>query len=792
MATSNTSSNAATIVRIEGKAYVKTSEGQLVALKPGDHIEQGQQLSVDPQGHLLLQLANGQTLDLGGGRTITANEELLNQAIVDRSEAAIQPATSAEVQSVITALDAGQDPFNTLDPTAAGLTGGAATDGGHSFVRLLRIMEDVTPLQDFAFSAAAVQPDLVVPAGDTTNTVPATTTATTTTVPAPTITLSGQVTPDNIINAAEAQQTIAITGTVGGDAQAGDTVTLTVNGTTYTGQVVNTAGVLGFSIDVPGTVLAADPDHTIEASVTTTNAAGNTGSSTATESYTVDTGTLTPTVTLSSITADNIVNAAEAGTTIAVTGTAGGDAKAGDTVTLIINGKNYTGTVQTDLSFSIDVPGTALATDPDHTIDASISTQNSAGNTGTGSSTETYAVDILPPSVTIDIVATSLNASQSSTITFTFSETPVGFTTADITAVGGTVSGLVATSNPLVYTAVFTPTAGYSGTASVSVTPASYTDAAGNTGTGGNDSVDIVLVPPTNTLPGSVSAQEDTPQTISGVSVTDVDSSTLTTTVSVTHGTLTVTTGSGASITNPGTSSVTLVGTAAQINAALAGLTYTNTADYNGADTLTVSTSDGTTAAVTNTTDITVTPVADIASDTITTLEDTTVNIVVNTNDSFENTGHTITAIDGTAIAVGGTVAVANGTVTLKADGSLDFAPAANYNNTSPTTFTYTVTSGGVTETATVSVNVTQVNDPAIITPATPGADAGAVKEDVTPTTSGQLSVTDVDAGQASFVAQTNVAGAHGTFSIDSTGKWTYTLDNTDPAVQALGEGQSL
>ena len=41
-------------------------------------------------------------------------------------------------------------------------------------------------------------------------------------------------------------------------------------------------------------------------------------------------------------------------------------------------------------------------------------------------------------------------------VTFTFSEAPVGFTPADITAVGGTLSGLAATADPLVYTATFT------------------------------------------------------------------------------------------------------------------------------------------------------------------------------------------------------------------------------------------------------------------------------------------------------------------------------------------------
>ena len=43
-------------------------------------------------------------------------------------------------------------------------------------------------------------------------------------------------------------------------------------------------------------------------------------------------------------------------------------------------------------------------------------------------------------------------------MTFTFSEAPVGFTAADITAPGGMVTGLTATADPLVYTATFTAT----------------------------------------------------------------------------------------------------------------------------------------------------------------------------------------------------------------------------------------------------------------------------------------------------------------------------------------------
>ena len=126
------------------------------------------------------------------------------------------------------------------------------------------------------------------------------------------------------------------------------------------------------------------------------------------------------------------------------------------------------------------------------------------------------------------------------------------------------------------------------------------------------DTIAITVNPvndaPINTVPGAQSVAEDTTLPIAGVSVADIDSSALTTTLSVSSGTLNVTAGAG--VTGNGTASVTITGTAAQINAALAGLAYTGNLDFNGADTLTVATSDGT-ATDTDTIAITVNPVND-------------------------------------------------------------------------------------------------------------------------------------------------------------------------------------
>ena len=101
-----------------------------------------------------------------------------------------------------------------------------------------------------------------------------------------TISLDASITADDVIDAAEiaAGNPITITGTTGGDVADGDTVTLTVNGTMFTGTVTGSA----FSIEVAVADLAADSDTVIDASVTTsTGNANGEATATDTEAYTI-------------------------------------------------------------------------------------------------------------------------------------------------------------------------------------------------------------------------------------------------------------------------------------------------------------------------------------------------------------------------------------------------------------------------------------------------------------------------------------------------------------------------
>ncbi|MFV1450312.1 Ig-like domain-containing protein [Maribacter sp. HS] len=234
----------------------------------------------------------------------------------------------------------------------------------------------------------------------------------------PAITLNiDDITADNILNATEAAADVAVTGNVTGDFNTGDTVTLTVDGTDYTG-TVDAAG--DYSIDVPGSALAADGDSTVDGRVTTTDGAGNSSTVTETKTYTVDLVNPAPVLVIDNITADNILNATEAGASVAVTGTVSGDFNAGDTVTLTVDGTNYTGTVDAMGAYSIDVPGSALAADVDAAVDGSISTTDINGNTGTSTEIKTYNVDVTVPVVTVtvdDITSdNSINATEAGSI----------------------------------------------------------------------------------------------------------------------------------------------------------------------------------------------------------------------------------------------------------------------------------------------------------------------------------------------------------------------------------------
>ncbi len=102
-------------------------------------------------------------------------------------------------------------------------------------------------------------------------------------------------------------------------------------------------------------------------------------------------------------------------------------------------------------------------------------------------------------------------------------------------------------------------------------------------------------VAPVNQVPGVQNGQEDVLLPIAGISVSDIDAGggSLDVLLTVAHGTLSLSgVPAGVTVTGSGTASLRLTGSIADLNAALALLQYLGNQDYNGNDTLTVTTSD--------------------------------------------------------------------------------------------------------------------------------------------------------------------------------------------------------
>ncbi|HAS6065642.1 TPA: Ig-like domain-containing protein, partial [Vibrio vulnificus] len=206
------------------------------------------------------------------------------------------------------------------------------------------------------------------------------------------------ITEDSVINASESQSDITVTGTVSGEEFAQGTVTLIVNGKEFIGQVVDGR----YAIDVPGSDLLADADKEVTAVVDVVNSKGQIGSSTSTEVYFVDTSSLA-TIRVNPITSDDVINFAESQSNVTVSGRVGFDAKAGDLVSMTINGTLYTATVLANKTWSVGVSGTDLAND--NSFFATVTGVDSAGNPYSASTTSTHTVDTSATAGTVTVDA---------------------------------------------------------------------------------------------------------------------------------------------------------------------------------------------------------------------------------------------------------------------------------------------------------------------------------------------------------------------------------------------------
>src|SRR5207253_52737 len=279
------------------------------------------------------------------------------------------------------------------------------------------------------------------------------------------------------------------------------------------------------------------------------------------------------------------------------------------------------------------------------------------------------------------------------------------------------------------------------------------------------DTVNITVLAvddaPVNTVPGAQVVNEDTALAVGGISVTDVDGNLSTVQLAVANGTVTVSLAGGATISSGanGTATLTLSGSQVDINTTLASLSYQGTLNYNGPDTLTVTSRDSN--AVTD---------VDMVAITVLAVDDAPVNTVpgaqvVNEDTALAVGGISVTDVDGNlstvqlAVEIGRASGRDTGWATVSAGGngtnsvtlagsqvdinatlaSLAYQGTLNYNG--PDTLTVTSRdSNAVTDVDTVAIAVIRVGDVPVVTV----SGVQVVNED-TALAVGGISVTDVD-----------------------------------------------
>ncbi|MCB2076217.1 MAG: tandem-95 repeat protein [Novosphingobium sp.] len=196
---------------------------------------------------------------------------------------------------------------------------------------------------------------------------------------------------------------------------------------------------------------------------------------------------------------------------------------------------------------------------------------------------------------------------------------------------------------------------------------------------------------------------------------------------------------------------------------------FTPVPDWNGSvPTVTYAATDGNIGGTASSTlNIVVTPVGDIVPDTDTTHAGQPVTTNVLDNDDFENSNAVIT----------GKTNGAHGAVTINPDGTITYTPQPGY--VGPDSYTYTVTSGGVTETTTVTINVT--NTPPVAEPETETTPedtslSGNVLTNDSDPDSDPVTVTQFEVSGTTYPAGTTatIPGV-GTIAIDPDGGYIFT-----------------
>nr|WP_241602887.1 Ig-like domain-containing protein [Rosenbergiella nectarea] len=212
---------------------------------------------------------------------------------------------------------------------------------------------------------------------------------------APVITIN-KVAGDDIINIDEHNQAQIISGSATGGV-AGNSVTVTLGGKTYT-TVLDAAG--KWSVGVPVSVISGLQDGNVNIAVTVTDSVGNVGK--ASHDITVD--TKLPSISINSVTSDNVINAAEKGQVLTLSGSTS-HIEPGNTVKVSFAGKSYTVVVDAKGNWTLYVPSSALADLKEGSAQVQVSVHNNSGNSVQAS--HEFMVDSIAPILQLDPISTN-------------------------------------------------------------------------------------------------------------------------------------------------------------------------------------------------------------------------------------------------------------------------------------------------------------------------------------------------------------------------------------------------
>lgn len=359
-----------------------------------------------------------------------------------------------------------------------------------------------TPLSEGNHAITFTETDA---AGNASSSSPALTITVDTTAPAaPAVTIDS-VTADNTINAAEAAAPQVIRGLATGT-RPGDTVRVTVNGTTYETTVDGTGA---FAVTVPGAELASDPDHTIDVTVIASDVAGNTTSTAMAKTYNVDADVVAPPAKAilkpSSDTgvsdSDNITSDTTPIVTLQCV-------SATDKLHLIVDGVEVQ-TINCTAAGPVEVTLPNALNDGNHTV--VYRRETPAGNISAPSTPLTLTIDTIAPTGTLGTQqATTASPALSGTVTDSAAKVTVTINGVDYPA---TVTGGTWTLPANVIAALG------NGVYSVKLT---FTDIAGNTSTVTRPFTITLPTPPApQPQPGSPNPAQSQNQKKSGASLAD-------------------------------------------------------------------------------------------------------------------------------------------------------------------------------------------------------------------------------------------------------------------------------